>query len=91
MSAARGQEALENQAGLNGFAEPHLVCQEDAWNLPIRNFVENVELMRNQVDATAKVTAHGRLAKTGLGFEGAQAQVEDFGRIGLSSEQAFGR
>ncbi len=46
--------------------------------------------MRDQVDAPAEKAAHLGGAKTRLGAQGAQAQGEDGGRLGLAGEQALG-
>ena len=88
--AANGEQALEDQAGLDGFAETHFIREQHARDLPARDFVENVELVRNQIDATAEKPAHFRLAELRLHFQRAMPQIENFGRIGLAGEQAFG-
>src|SRR5690606_37491963 len=59
--------------------------------LTVGYLVEDVELVRDEVDAAAEEAAHLGLAETIAGIERAQAQVEHLGRIGLAGEQTLGR
>ena len=85
-----GQEALEDQARLDGFAQADLVGQQHAGHLAVGDLVEDVELVGDQVDATAEEAAHLGLAEAGPGLEGAQAQVEHGGGLGLGGHHALG-
>ena len=55
------QQAVQDQAGLDGFTEPHLVGQQHPGQGPAADFVGDVELVRDQVHAPAHEAARGRL------------------------------
>jgi hypothetical protein len=84
-----GEEALEDEAGLDGFAEAHFVGEEHARQLARGDLVENVELVRDEFEATAEETAHVGLAEFCLGLERAVAEVEDFAGVGLTGHEAL--
>ena len=56
---ADGEEALEDEAGLDGFAEADLVGEEDARDLARGDFLEQIKLVRDEFEASAEETADG--------------------------------
>ena len=84
-----GEEALEDEAGLDGFAEAHLVGEEDARNLARGDFLQNVELMRDEFEPPAEETAHVGRAEFRLRLKRAVAEIEDFAGIGLAGHEAL--
>ena len=88
--AAGGEEALENQACLDGVTQADLVGEEDARYLAVGYLVEDVELVGNEVDAAAEEAANLGLAETVGGLKSAEAEIEDLGGVGLFGHEAFG-
>ena len=84
-----GEEALEDETGLDGFAEAHFVGEENARDLARRDLLQNVELVRDEFEASAEKTADRGLAEAGLGLKRAVAEVEDFAGIGLAGHEAL--
>ena len=64
--------------------------RQDARYLAVGYLVEDVELVGDEVDATAEEAADLGLAETVGGLEGAEAEIEDLGRVGLAGHEAFG-
>ena len=88
--ASGRKEALEDEAGLDGLAEADLVGEEHARDLAPGDLLQDVELVRDEVDAAAKETADVGLPEAVPGAQGAEAQVEDLGRIRLAGEETLG-
>jgi hypothetical protein len=86
---SHGQEALEDEAGFDGFSQAHFVGEENAWNLARGNFLQNIKLVRDEFDAAAQKTADLGLAETRLGLQRTVAEIEDFARIGLAGHEAL--
>ena len=86
---ADGEEALEDEAGLDGFAEADLVGEEHARDLAGGDFLEDVELVRNEFEPATEKAADVGLAKLRLRLERAIAEVEDLAGIGLAGQEAF--
>ena len=86
---ADGEEALEDETGLDGFAEADFVGEEDAGNLARGDLLEDVELVRDEFEASAEEAADFGGAEFGLGLECAVAEIEDFAFVDLSGEEAF--
>jgi hypothetical protein len=84
------EQALHDQARLDGFPQPDFVGQQHARDLARRDFVEDVELMRDQVQPPAQVAADLGLAPACLRLKRAPSQVEDLTGIHLSGHQALG-
>ena len=47
---ADGEEPLEDETCLNGFPEPDFVREEDTRNLTRGNFLQNVQLVRDEFE-----------------------------------------
>ncbi len=88
---ADGEQALQDEAGFDGFAETDFIGEEYAGDLARGDFVEDVDLVRDEFEASAEVAAHVGLAEAGLCLECAQAQVKNFSGLDLAGEEAFGR
>src|SRR6185369_4044163 len=56
---------------------------------PARYFRSNVQLVRNQVDAPADKSTHGRLAKAVLMMKGSHAKVKRLQGVDGAGTQAF--
>ena len=67
---------MQDQAGLDGFAQAHLVRQQHPRSVTRADLVGNVKLMGNQVDAAADESAHWRLAAMMLMLERPVAQLK---------------
>ena len=89
--AADGEEALEDEAGFDSFAEAYFIGEEDAGEGAADDFLGEVKLVMDELETAAEETTHGGGAEAGLMVEGAAAQVEDFGGIGLAGEEAVER
>ena len=80
---------MENQAGLNRFAEADFIGKQNSWRQPLGHFRRNIELMGNEIDsASYKATDFG-LAALELMIERFHSKVEHVGRVHDSGEQPF--
>ena len=89
--AARQVQAVENQAGLDGFSEPHFIGEQDAWVEAVRSLGDDGELVRDEIDACAGVAAGGGAANFGVPAQGVEAPVEVNRLVRHPGEQAFFR
>ena len=69
-------QAMDNQPGLDGLAEPDLISQQDSRDRPIGDFVGDVDLMRDQADTAADQAADWRLPAAAAPTQRLDAQVE---------------
>ena len=56
--AANGEQALQDQAGLDGFAQTDLIGEQDTRDLARGDLLQNIDLMRNKFEAAAKEAAN---------------------------------
>ncbi len=87
--AAGGEQAREDQAGLDGLAEADFVGEQRAWRTALRNDVGNAQLMGDQVDARAGEAVGRRAHRVRAARQRLDAEVEAIGRIDTRRKQAF--
>jgi hypothetical protein len=86
--AAGELEAMEDEAGLDGFAEADFVCEQDAGEEAAGDFTGDGHLMRDQVNAAAEEATGGGATEGAAAFEGAEAEFEGAGVVDLTGEEA---
>ena len=87
---ATGQvEAVQDEAGFDGFSEANFIGEQHAGEKPICGLCDDGELVWDEVDACASVTTRGRAANVAVPAQGFEALVEISGVIGEPGEQAF--
>ena len=89
--AAGEVEAVEDEAGFDGFPEADFVCEENAWVEAVCGFRDDGELVGDEIDAGAGVAACGGAAHGGIPAEGFEAAVEIAWGVGEACEEAFFR
>ncbi len=89
---AFGQQLLmQDQAGLDGLAQTHLVGQQHPRCMAIRHLVGNVELVRNQTGAPAGEAAQFGMCQPVEVLQCLVTQLKPPVLVNLSGEQAFCR
>lgn len=83
------QQPMENQTGFDGFAQPDFIRQHHAGRVPSGDFMGDVKLVRNQVNAPAHETTHGGLARTVQPREGAPPEIKRREVVKSSGEQTL--
>ena len=89
VGAARQVQAVENEAGFDGFPEANFVGEKDAGMEAVRCLGDDGKLVRDEVDACPGVAAGGGAAYLRVPAEGIEALVEIEGMVGQPGEQAF--
>ena len=57
--AAGDEQAMQYESGLNGLAEAHFIGQQHARSQPVADFLCDVQLMRDEINAATNKAAHG--------------------------------
>ena len=91
VGAASQVQAVEDEAGFDGFPQAHFVGEEDAGEKAVRCLRDDGKLVRDEVDARAGVATGGGAADGGVPAQGFEALVEISRVIGEAGEQAFFR
>ena len=89
MCATGQNQPMQNQTGLDGFAQAHFIRQQHARHKSARDFRSDVELVRNQINPATHESAHPGLAPAMPMSQSGHAEIEDFRRIELPGEQAL--
>jgi hypothetical protein len=85
----REVESVQDEAGLDGFPQTHLVGQKHPGEESGGDFGGDVDLVGKEVDASAQESADGRLAEGGAEGERLGAEFEKGVFIDLRGEEAF--
>ena len=80
-------QTVQDEAGFNGFAQAHLVCEQHPWQQARADFVGDEHLVRQEVHAPPHKTAHRRLLHGGAALQSLDAQIKHAYFIHLSCEQ----
>src|SRR5262245_26409412 len=88
---ARQNKPMQNQTGFDGFSEPDFIGEQNPRRQPAGDFGCDIELVRNQIDASTDEATNAGFQLTMLMLQAGKPQVESLGRIELSSEQALYR
>ena len=83
------QEASEDEAGLDGLAEAHLVGQEPAHGIGGGGPFGHVELVREELDASAQERAQAARLPHALEHERVESVLEVSGGIHVESGEAL--
>src|SRR5690349_12515018 len=74
---ARGDQPMQDQTSFDRFPKTHFIRQQHARPQAGRYLGGDVELMRDELDASPDESAHGRLATAMLMFQRRESEVED--------------
>ena len=80
-------QALQHEAGLNGFPEPHFVGEQDPRSQSGSHFGSDRDLVGDEVDAAAGKSPGGILSQGAPAVQALGAQPEALQFIGLPREQ----
>ncbi len=86
--AACQQQAVEDQTCFNGLAKPHFIGQQHPGGVAACDFVGDIELMGNQVDARPGKPQGAVLFDTLKVMQGTKTQVEPVVAVHLAGQQA---
>ena len=78
---------MQDEAGLDGFAQADLVGQEHAWLQAVGHFLGKVELVLNKIDPPTGKPTVGGFADFGLPGEGFVAHLKEVGLIELAAHE----
>ena len=78
---------MQNQARFDRLPEADLISEQNSWSEPCCDLGRDVELMGNEVDASADETSDGRLASSVLVPQCVRAKVEVKRGVHLTHEQ----
>lgn len=81
-------EAVEDEAGFDGFAEADFIGEENAGEEAAGDLAGDGHLVGDEIDATADEAAGGGLAHGAAAFEGTDAELEGAGVVDLGGEEA---
>ena len=83
------EQAVQDQAGLDGFAQAHFVREHHPCGMTVGDLLRDVKLVRDEVNAPPKESAHRRLARAVEQLQRATAQLKGGGVIKASRKQAL--
>ena len=81
-------QAVEDEAGLDGFAQPDLVGEEHAREVAVGDLLGDIELVRDQIDPPADEAGDGRLPGLAQLANRFVAEIEGRGLVNLAPHQA---
>ena len=91
LGAAGEVQTMQDQTGLDGFAQTHLIRQQHARHETPGDLTGDVHLMRQQIHASAHESAHWRLTDLRAAPERLDTQVVSAEIIGLCSHETVFR
>src|SRR5262245_16747931 len=80
---------MQNEACFDGFSESHLVREHHPCGVPVGDFLRDIKLVRNQVDAATEESSHRGLSRAMKQLECESAKLERFRRIKASGKQTL--
>ncbi len=83
------QQAMQDQPGLDGLAQADFVGQQDARGMAPGDFVGDIELVRNQIDARPGQAQCGATGDALVVMQRAIAQLEPVVAVDLAGQQAI--
>jgi hypothetical protein len=80
---------VDDQAGFDGFAKTHFICQQDPRHQSPGHFCGDIKLVGNEIDAAADKSTHWGFSTVMLISQCSHPQIEHFRRIKPTGQQAL--